>query len=65
MKFTYFDDAWSDKSGGRDAIANARRMTYELYREYLARVEPPPPPRASTTPTPTSLFIGKDEDDPL
>jgi hypothetical protein len=64
MKFTYFDDAWSDKSGGRDAIANARRMTHELYREYLARVEPPPP-RASTTPTPTSLFIGKDEDDPL
>jgi hypothetical protein len=64
MKFTYFDDAWSDKPGGRDAIVNACRMTHELYREYLARVEPPPP-RASTTPTPTSLFIGKDEDDPL
>ena len=64
MKFNYFNDAWSDKPGGRDAIANARRMTHELYREYLARVEPPPP-RASTTPTPTSLFVSKDEDDPL
>jgi hypothetical protein len=39
-------------------------MTHELYRDYLARVEPPPP-RASTTLTPTSLFIGKDEDDLL
>jgi hypothetical protein len=63
MQFTYFDDAWTGKQGGREAIANARRITRELYEDYLKRVEPPP---RATIPTST-LFVSPepDDDDPL
>ena len=64
MKFTYFEQAWAGKQGGREAMANARRMTRELYQEYLARAEPPAP---ASTPA-SSLFVSQalDEDeDPL
>lgn len=66
MKFNYFDDAWTGKQGGREAIANARRMTRELYEEYLARAEQSAP--ASITPASTTLFVSQgpdDEEDPL
>jgi len=53
MKFTYFEEAWASKQGGREAIANARQMTRELYHEYLARVEPP----ALASPLASSLFM--------
>jgi hypothetical protein len=64
MKFTYFEEAWAGKQGGREAMANARQMTRELYREYLARVEPPAP----ASPLASSLFISQgpdDDEDPL
>jgi hypothetical protein len=62
MRFTYFDDAWTGKQGGREAITNARRMTRELYEDYLARVEPPAP----TSSAPATTFISPEpEDDPL
>jgi len=64
MRFTYFDNAWTSNQGGREAIANARRMTRELYLDYLARLEPEPA-RVSITPAST-LFLAPDEDeDPL
>jgi hypothetical protein len=63
MRFTYFEGAWGDKPGGRENITNARRMTRELFEDYLSRVEPPE--RASTTPA--TLFISPepDDEDPL
>ena len=42
-KFTYFEQAWGNKPGGRDAITAARRMTRELYEQYLTHVELPAP----------------------
>lgn len=66
MRFTYFGNAWTGKQGGREAIANARQMTRELYEDYLARVESEPPAPASLIPASTTLFIGPDdEEDPL
>lgn len=55
MKFNYFDDTWTGKQGGREAIANAQRITREFYEEYLAHAEQSAP--ASITPASTTLFV--------
>jgi hypothetical protein len=60
-RFTYFEEAWGGKPGGRDAITNARRMTRELYEQYLSRLKQPAPPPSS--PPATSLFMDEDSDD--
>jgi hypothetical protein len=63
MKFTYFEDAWGGRPGGTDSIANARRMTRELYEQYLARVEPPALAPPAATIVVSTLFMDSDSED--